>query len=85
MCESWSHLLCIVPYQGKSYRKKKKSPEYPIGVIAGSGNVLPPNLKEREKEYISIGDNAKRTNSQSPGPLSETHKQQPEQVVGDRF
>lgn len=41
---------------------------------------------ERErKEYISIGDNAKRTNSQSPGPLSETHKQQPEQVVRDRF
>lgn len=41
----FSALCCI---KGKATRKKK-SPEYPIGVIAGSGNVFPPNLKEREK------------------------------------
>lgn len=40
-------------------------------MILALGNVFPLNLKET-KNYISVGDNGKRTNSQTSAPLSQT-------------
>lgn len=69
---AWSSLHWAI--SGESYRKKKsRIPDKSNLCLKQCFSAKSERERER-KEYISIGDNGKRTNLQSSGPLSETHK-----------
>lgn len=76
MGEIWPHLFYFKPHQGKSSRKTKrnktKKTDYLIRSDLCLGQCFSIEFERERKNYISVSDNGKRTNSQTSAPLSET-------------